>query len=73
MAQWKQIRLGTMRWRVQSLPLLRGLRIWRCRELWCRLQTWLGSCIAVAVAWAAGSTSDWTPGLRTSICWGKRP
>ena len=24
-------------------------RIHRCHELWCRLQTWLGSCIAVAV------------------------
>ena len=28
-----------MRLRVQSLPLLRGLTIWRCLELWCRLQT----------------------------------
>ena len=26
------------------------LRIWCCRELGCRLQTWLQSCIAVAVA-----------------------
>ena len=25
----------------QSLSLLRGLRIWRCSELWCGLQTWL--------------------------------
>ena len=23
--------------------------IWRCRELWCRSQTWLGSGVAVAV------------------------
>jgi len=29
--------------------LLRGLRIQCCRELWCRLQARLGSCIAVAV------------------------
>ena len=32
------------------LPLLSGLRIQRCRELWCRLQTWLGSRVAVARA-----------------------
>ena len=35
------IQLGTMRLRVRSLALLRGLRIWRCRELWCRSQTQL--------------------------------
>ena len=31
-----------------SLP---GLAQWvkDCYELWCRLQTWLGSCVAVAV------------------------
>ena len=34
---------------VQSLALLSGLRIQRCHELWFRLQTWLGSGIAVAV------------------------
>ena len=39
-----------MRLQVQSLPLLSGLTIRRCRELWCRLQTQLGSGIAVAVA-----------------------
>ena len=31
------------------LALLSGLRIQHCRELWCRLQTWLGSRIAVAL------------------------
>ena len=36
MAQQKRIRLGTMRLQVQSLALLSGLRIRRCRELWCR-------------------------------------
>ena len=36
MAQWKQIRLGTVRLRVQSLASLRGLRIPHRRELWCR-------------------------------------
>ena len=44
-----RIRLGTMRWRVRSLPLLRGLTIWHCRELWCRSQTRLGSRVAVAL------------------------
>ena len=49
-AQQKQIRLGTMKLWVLSLDLLSGFRIKHCRELWCRLQTWLGSHIAVAVA-----------------------
>ena len=39
-----------MRTWVQSVALLSGLRIWCCRELWCRVQTWLGSVVAVAVA-----------------------
>ena len=45
----KQIQLGTMRLSVRSLASLSGLRIWRCRGLWCRSQTQLGSCIVVAV------------------------
>ena len=49
-AQQKQIRLGTMRLQVQSLASLSELRIQHCRELWCRLQTRLGSCVSVAVA-----------------------
>ena len=36
MAQWKQIRLGTMRSQARSLALISGLRILRCHELWCR-------------------------------------
>ena len=32
-----------------SEPGFSGLRIWHCRELWHRLQTWLRSCVAVAV------------------------
>ena len=36
MAQQKQIRLGIMRLRVQSLASLSGLRIRRCCELWPR-------------------------------------
>ena len=39
-----------MRLWVQSLALLSGLRIWRCRELWRRSQTRLGSGVAVALA-----------------------
>ena len=39
----QRIRLGTMRLQAPSLALLRGLRIRHCRELWCRLQTRLGS------------------------------
>ena len=47
--QRKWIWLGTMRLWVGSLASLTGLRIWYCHELWYRLQTWLGSCIAVAL------------------------
>ena len=59
-----------MRLRVRSLALLNGLSIWRCRELWCRSQTWLRSGIAVAVAVADSRSSDSTPSLGTSICRG---
>ena len=54
MAQQKQILLVSMRMQVQSLTLLSVLRIWRCHELWCRLQMWLGSHVAVAVVEASG-------------------
>ena len=57
-----------MRLQVQSLALLSGLRIQRCRELWCRSQTRLGSCVAVALAQAGGYSSDQTPSLGISIC-----
>ena len=50
MAQQKQIRLGIMRLQVRSLTSLSGLRIQRCHELWCRLQTRLGSHVAMPVA-----------------------
>uniref|UniRef100_A0A8D1UWZ7 Galanin-like peptide n=1 Tax=Sus scrofa TaxID=9823 RepID=A0A8D1UWZ7_PIG len=46
---WKRIRPGTTRFQLRSLALLSGLRIQCCCELWCRLQMWLGSHIAVAV------------------------
>ena len=41
--------LVSMRMQVPSLASLSGLRIWHCRELWCRLQMWLLSLVAVAV------------------------
>ena len=48
-AQRKWIRLGAVRLRVWSLALLSELRIRHFRELWCRLQTWLKSGVAVTV------------------------
>ena len=49
MVQGKQIPLGTMRLRVQSLASPSGLGIWHCLGLWYGLQMQLKSCIAVAV------------------------
>ena len=49
-AEWKQIQLGIKRLWVRSLASLSELRIQHCRELWCRLQTQLGTCVAVALA-----------------------
>ena len=48
-AQQKRIQLVSMRMQVRNLASLSGLRIWHFRELWCRLQMQLGSCVAVAV------------------------
>ena len=55
---------------VQSPGSLSGLRIWRCRELPCRLQKQLRSHVAVAVVAAVASScsSDSTSRLGTSIC-----
>ena len=50
MAQQKRIRLRTMRFQVRSLASPSELRIWCCRELWCRSQMRFRSHIAVAVA-----------------------
>ena len=50
MAQQKQLSLVSMRLRVRSLPLLSGLRIRCCHELWYRLQTRLGASVDVALA-----------------------
>ena len=53
MPQQKRIQLGTMRFWVQSLASLSGLRTWRCFELWCRP--------------ASSCSSDSIPTLRTPI------
>ena len=58
---------------VRSLAQPSGLRIWCCRELWCRSQTRLGFFIAVAVAQAGSYSSYQTPRLGTSICCGCGP
>ena len=71
MAQGKRIRLGTMMLQVRSLAWLSGLRIWLCCELWCRLQMWLGS--GIAVVQAGSYSSEQTPSLGTSMCHGCIP
>ena len=48
-AQWKRIRLGTLRLRVRSLASLSGLSIGHCCELWRRSQMQLRSGIAAAL------------------------
>ena len=44
-----------------------SLRIQHCHQLWCRLQTRLGSCVTVAVVQASSYSSDLTPSLGTTI------
>ena len=61
-----------MRMWVWSLALLGGLRIQHCHELWCRLLTWLGSCVAVAVAAALIKPLGWEPPCATGAAL-KRP
>ena len=76
MAQWKPIRLASMRSQIRSLALLIGLRIQCCHKLqckhchepWCGLQTWLESCNVVAVAQACDCSFSSTPSLGTSMC-----
>ena len=64
----KQTRLVSMRTEIRSLASLSGLRIQHCHELWCKLQTRLGSGVVVAVVWAGSYSCDSTPSLGTSIC-----
>ena len=66
MVQQKRIRLVSMRILVQSLASLSKSGIQHCPELWCRSQTHLRSCIAVAVVRASSGSSDSTPSLGTS-------
>ena len=67
--QQQRIQLGTTR----LLASLSGLRLWRCHELWYRLQMRLGSHVAVAVAVPCSYSSDSTSSLGTSICCGHGP
>jgi len=69
-AEWKRIRLVTMRTQVWFLVSLSRLGIWCCCELWCRSQTQLGFLVAVAMTQAGNYSSDLTPSLGTSICYG---
>ena len=71
-AQQKRILLGTMRLRVRSLASLSGLGIWCFHGLWCRLQAWLGSGVAVALVWAGSSSSNETPSLGSCGCHPKK-
>ena len=60
----------------EDLGLIPGLAQWvkdRCRELWYRLQMWLGSHVAVAVVLNGSFGSYLTPNLGTSICHGLWP
>ena len=50
-AQQKRIRLGTMRFRVQSLALLSELRIQHCHELWCSVGRRHGSYLVLLWLW----------------------
>ena len=68
-AQQKRIQRVSMRMRVPFLASLSGLRIRRCRELWCKSQTPLGFCIL----WLAAVALIWPLSLGTSKCRGCGP
>ena len=70
MAQGLQTQLVYLGMQVQSLAALRGVRIWRCRELWGGSWTPLGTCVAVAVVEAGSCSSYLTSGLRMSCAAG---
>ena len=64
----QQVKDPVLRMWVRSLAWLSALRIQHCHEMWCRLQSRLGSQVAMALAEDSGYSSDWTPSLGTSIC-----
>ena len=62
--------LVPMRMKIQFLASLNGLRIQPCCALQCKLQTQLGSGVAVTLAKAGSYSCNSTPSLGTSIyCW----
>ena len=67
-AQQQQTGLAPVRVQIRYLALLSGLRIWHCRKLQYRSQTWLRPSMAVAVIQASRCSSDFTPGLGTCKC-----
>ena len=69
-AQWWWTPLVSMRMQVLYLAPLSGLRIWHCSEFPHRSQTWLWFGIAGAVAQASSCSSNSTPSLGNSICYG---
>ena len=73
MAQWKRTQLASMRTQVQSLALLSGLRIRRCCEPCWRSQAQLRSHVAVTMVYTASCSSNSTPSLGTSVCFGFGP
>ena len=72
-SQWLPKPTISMSLWARSLALLSGLRIQHCHELCCRLQTWLGSGIAVAVVQAGSCSFYSAPSPGTSICCGCSP
>ena len=65
-AQQKRTQLVSTRMQVRYLALLSGSGVWHFLELWYRLQMWLRSYVSVAMA--GSCSSDWTPGMETSVC-----
>ena len=70
MAQWNRISLVSLKMWVQSLALLSGLGIRRCRVLWCRSQIQHRSCVAVVVMQAIGYSSNSAPSLELPYAMG---
>ena len=75
LSSW-QTRLASVRTQVQSLVSLRGLGIQLCCELWCRLQTRLGSRVPVALARPAATALNgpqvWEPPYASGVALKKK-